>query len=71
MSSDTTPNPEARTTRQDEAPSRISGTLSERDPTSDSGATSRPPVLIVIVVVLLVTAFVVLHLTGVLGPGSH
>ena len=30
-----------------------------------------PPLLLVIAVVLLVTAFVVLHLTGVLGPGSH
>jgi hypothetical protein len=31
----------------------------------------RPPMLLVVGIVLLVAAFVVLHLTGVLGPGSH
>jgi hypothetical protein len=45
--------------------------LSEHDPPTDGAATNRPPLPIVIAVVLLVTAVVVLHLTGVLGPGSH
>ena len=45
--------------------------LSEHDPPSDTTTSRRPPILLVIVVVLLVTGFVVLHLTGVFGPGSH
>jgi hypothetical protein len=45
--------------------------LSEHDPPPDAAAGRRPPVLLIIVVVLLVTGFVVLHLTGVVGPGSH
>ena len=45
--------------------------LSEHDPANDSATTNRPSLLLVIAVVLLVSAFVVLHLTGVLGPGSH
>jgi hypothetical protein len=47
------------------------GPLSEHDPPTDSGATNRAPLRLVIAVVLIVTAVVVLHLTGVLGPGSH
>jgi hypothetical protein len=45
--------------------------LSEHDPPPDAAAGRRPPVLLIIVVVLLVTGFVALHLTGVVGPGSH
>lgn len=45
--------------------------LSEHDPPTDSRATTRPPLLLAIIVVLLITAVVVLHLAGVLGPGSH
>jgi hypothetical protein len=52
-------------TRERERPGR----LSESDPEPDNSG--RPPVLLVIGIVLLVAAFVVLHLTGVLGPGSH
>jgi hypothetical protein len=43
--------------------------LSQSDPEPDNSG--RPPLLLVIGIVLLVAAFVVLHLTGVLGPGSH
>ncbi len=45
--------------------------LSQSDPPPDAATRSRPPLLLVIVIVLLMTGFVVLHLTGVLGPGSH
>jgi hypothetical protein len=45
--------------------------LSEHDPSPGAPAGRRPPVLLIIVVVLVVTGFVVLHLTGVVGPGSH
>ena len=44
--------------------------LSEHDPPREA-ARSRAPVLLIIVVALLVTGFVVLHLTGIVGPGSH
>lgn len=37
----------------------------------DRGAGNKPPLLLAIIMVLLVTAFVVLHLTGVFGPGAH
>ena len=47
------------------------GPLSEHDPSPDALAGRRPPVLLIIVVVLVVTGFVVLHLTGVVGPGSR
>ena len=47
------------------------GALSEHDPPTDSATTRRPPLLLGIVVVLVVTVFVLLHLTGVFGPGSH
>lgn len=50
---------------------RRPGALSERDPPTDSASTNRPRLLLVIAVVLLVTAVVVLHLTGMFGPGSH
>lgn len=39
---------------------------SERESSSD-----RPPIWLVVVVILLVAGFVALHLTGVVGPGSH
>jgi hypothetical protein len=47
------------------------GALSEHDPPSDGAPAKRPSLLLVIIVVLVVTVFVVLHLTGVFGPGSH
>jgi hypothetical protein len=43
--------------------------LSEHDPTpSGRGG---PPVLLVVAIVAIVIVFVVLHLSGVVGPGSH
>jgi hypothetical protein len=50
---------------------RKPGLLSQSDPQPDASGRKRPPVALVIVVVLLVTGFVVLHLTGVVGPGAH
>lgn len=46
------------------------GLLSQSDPEPEA-STGRPPLWLVVMIVLLVTGFVVLHLTGVLGPGSH
>lgn len=47
------------------------GMLSHSDPPPDAATRNRPPIVLIIVVVLLVTGFVVLHLTGVVGPGTH
>jgi hypothetical protein len=44
--------------------------LSEHDPPS-TGTRSGPPVLLVAVIVIVMIAFVVLHLTGIVGPGGH
>jgi hypothetical protein len=73
MSPDTTPNREPTQSATDQAAPEHPrpGALSEHDNPADSAATRRPPLLVVIIVVLVVTVFVVLHLTGVLGPGSH
>jgi hypothetical protein len=46
------------------------GRLSQSDPEPE-GSIGRPPIWLIIVFVVLVGGFVVLHLTGVLGPGSH
>ncbi len=45
------------------------GLLSHSDP--EPASTGRPPLWLVVVIALLVTGFVVLHLTGVFGPGTH
>jgi hypothetical protein len=42
--------------------------LSENDPEPDAGR-GGPPVWLVAIVVIVVFALVVLHLTGVVGPG--
>lgn len=55
---------------QPELPREKPSGLSAHDPAPDT-ATSRSPVLLIIVVVLVVTGFVVLHLTGIVGPGAH
>jgi len=47
------------------------GRLSRSDPPHNAASHSRPPILLVLVVVLLATGLVVLHLTGVVGPGAH
>jgi hypothetical protein len=44
--------------------------LSDHDPAPD-GRRGRPPLLVAVVIAVVVTAIVVLHLIGVLGPGSH
>jgi hypothetical protein len=73
MSPDTTPDPD----RQNAArmhhppPAHRPGALSEHDTPAGGSARNRPRALLVIALVVLVAAFVVLHLTGVLGPGSH
>jgi hypothetical protein len=46
------------------------GPLSASDPPPDA-AGRRPGTLIIVAIALLVTAMVVLHLAGVLGPGAH
>jgi hypothetical protein len=47
------------------------GPLSQSDPRADDATRRRPPVVLVVVVVVLVIGFVVLHLTGVVGPSGH
>ena len=73
MSPDTTPNREPTQSARDQAVPEHPrpGALSEHDTPTDSATTRRPSLLLVVIVVLAVTALVVLHLTGVLGPGSH
>jgi hypothetical protein len=72
MSPDRTPNlPPAHDAVDPAADRPQPRALSQHDPQTDSAATNRPPLLIVVIVVLLVSAVVALHLTGVLGPGSH
>lgn len=46
------------------------GLLSQND-SEPQGSIGRPPIWLIIVFVLLVGGFVVLHLTGVVGPSSH
>jgi hypothetical protein len=43
----------------------------QASPSERSGPRSWTRILIVAIVVLLVAGMVVLHLTGVVGPGSH
>ena len=73
MSPDTTPNREPTQSATDQAAPEHPqpGALSKHDAPTDSATTRRPSLLLVVIVVLAVTALVVLHLTGVLGPGSH
>jgi hypothetical protein len=46
------------------------GPLSQSDPDPEQ-APSRTPIWLVILIVLVVIGFVALHLTGVVGPGTH
>ena len=46
------------------------GVLSQSDP-EPARTTGRPPIWLMIIVVLLLAGVIVLHLTGVVGPGSH
>jgi|GEM_PF-6198505 len=47
------------------------GSLSQSDPEPESPRRSRTAVWLVVGFVVLVSALVVLHLTGVAGPGAH
>jgi hypothetical protein len=73
MSPEPTPSPDRTDSTLDQPmpEHRRPGGLSDHDPPTDSSTPKRAPLLLVISVVLIVTAVVVLHLTGVLGPGSH
>jgi hypothetical protein len=44
--------------------------LSENDPAPEQRR-NRPPIALFVVIATVVIAVVVLHLTGVIGPGSH
>ena len=55
----------ARTPSEHDAPA----TLSHSDPSPDSS--TGPPIWLIIIGVLVLAAFVLLHATGVLGPGMH
>jgi hypothetical protein len=66
-----TPTPVEGTRRSPEQPEHPGhGLLSQSDPEPES-SNGRPPIWLIIVFVALVAGFVVLHLAGVLGPGSH
>jgi hypothetical protein len=73
MSPDATPNrdPTQRAVDESGPEHPRPGALSKHDPPTHSPTARRPPLLLAIILVLLVSAVVVLHLTGVLGPGSH
>jgi hypothetical protein len=47
------------------------GSLSQSDPPPHEAERGRPPALFIVIGVLLVLVFMALHLTGVLGPGTH
>lgn len=57
-------------TRAEHEPPRPPGPLSQSDPEPER-STGRAPVWLVVLIVLLVTGFVILHVTGVFGPGAH
>lgn len=45
--------------------------LSQHDPPPDPATRNRAPLLVIVIVLVVVTGLVVLHLTGVVGAGSH
>jgi hypothetical protein len=66
-----TPTPVQDTSRPPQQPEQHRhGLLSHSDPEPERSK-GRAPIWLIIIVVLLVTGFVVLHLTGAVGPGSH
>jgi len=48
----------------------VSPRLSDQDPEPEQPS-RRAPIWLVILIVLVVTVFVALHLTGVMGSGTH
>ena len=64
----TTSEHEGTSSKQD--PPRTPGLLSQSDPEPER-STSRAPIWLIILIVLLVTGFVILHLTGAVGPAMH
>jgi hypothetical protein len=66
----TPPQLEDESARQERQEHPRPGLLSRSDPEPER-PTGRVPIWLIVIIVLLVAGFVVLHLTGVAGPGMH